>query len=86
MALGVSQASLDPPPHRTSICSMAPASFTEAKVTVANLAAATTWRPQTVRGAFSSELKKRLGLTVTPEKIDEPVEPSASLPPVTRTW
>ena len=39
-------------------------------VTVAEAAAALGWQPHTVRGAFAGALKKRLGLTVTSEKVE----------------
>jgi Protein of unknown function (DUF3489) len=38
--------------------------------TIAQIVAATGWQPHTVRGAFAGALKKKLGLTVTSEKID----------------
>ena len=38
--------------------------------TIAQIVEATAWRPHTVRGAFAGALKKKLGLTVTSEKID----------------
>jgi hypothetical protein len=37
--------------------------------TIAQIVAATGWQPHTVRGAFAGALKKKLGLTVTSEKI-----------------
>jgi Protein of unknown function (DUF3489) len=38
--------------------------------TIAQIVAATGWQPHTVRGAFAGALKKKLGLTVTSEKVD----------------
>jgi hypothetical protein len=38
--------------------------------TIAEIVAATGWQPHTVRGAFAGALKKRLGLTVTSEKVE----------------
>jgi hypothetical protein len=38
--------------------------------TIAQIVAATGWQPHTVRGAFAGALKKKLGLTVTSEKIE----------------
>jgi len=38
--------------------------------TIAEIADATGWKPHSVRGAMSGSLKKRLGLTITSEKID----------------
>ena len=38
--------------------------------TVEEIAAATGWQPHTVRGAFAGSLKRKLGLTVTSEKVD----------------
>ncbi len=38
--------------------------------TIAEIAAATNWQPHTVRGAMSGALKKRLGLTITSEKVE----------------
>ena len=38
--------------------------------TIADIVAATGWQPHTVRGAMAGALKKRLGLTVTSEKVD----------------
>jgi len=38
--------------------------------TITEIAAATNWQPHTVRGAMSGALKKRLGLTITSEKVD----------------
>jgi hypothetical protein len=37
--------------------------------TIAQIIEAIGWRPHTVRGAFAGALKKRLGLTVTSEKV-----------------
>lgn len=37
--------------------------------TIAEIAKATNWQPHTIRGAMSGALKKRLGLTITSEKI-----------------
>jgi hypothetical protein len=34
------------------------------------LVEATGWRPHTVRGALAGALKKRLGLTVTSQKVE----------------
>ena len=39
--------------------------------TIAQIVEATGWRPHTVRGVFAGALKKKLGLTVTSEKVDE---------------
>ena len=38
--------------------------------TIAQIVAATGWQPHTVCGAFAGALKKKLGLTVTSEKIE----------------
>ena len=38
--------------------------------TIAQVVEATGWQPHTVRGAFAGALKKRLGLTVTSEKVE----------------
>jgi hypothetical protein len=38
--------------------------------TIAQIVAATDWAPHTVRGFFAGALKKKLGLTVTSEKVD----------------
>ena len=37
--------------------------------TIAEIVEATGWQAHTVRGAFAGALKKRLGLTVTSEKV-----------------
>ena len=37
--------------------------------TIAQVVEATGWQPHTVRGAFAGALKKKLGLTVTSEKV-----------------
>ena len=39
-------------------------------VTIAEVVEATGWQPHTVRGAFAGVPKKRLGLTVTSEKVE----------------
>lgn len=39
--------------------------------TIAEVAAATGWQDHTVRGFFAGALKKKLGLTVTSEKVEE---------------
>jgi len=39
--------------------------------TIAEIAEATGWQTHTVRGAMSGALKKKLGLTITSEKIDD---------------
>ena len=46
--------------------------------TIAQIVAATGWQPHTVRGAFAGALKKKLGLTVTSEKVEGK---RAGLPP-----
>jgi hypothetical protein len=38
--------------------------------TIAQIVAATGWQPHTIRGAFAGALKKKLGLTVTSEKVE----------------
>jgi hypothetical protein len=38
--------------------------------TIAQIVETTGWQPHTVRGAFAGALKKKLGLTVTSEKIE----------------
>lgn len=38
--------------------------------TIAQIVAALGWAPHTVRGAFAGALKKKLGLTVTSEKVE----------------
>jgi len=38
--------------------------------TIAEITTATNWLPHTVRGAMSGALKKRLGLTITSEKVE----------------
>jgi hypothetical protein len=38
--------------------------------TIEQIVAATGWQPHTVRGAFAGALKKRLGLTVTSQKVE----------------
>jgi hypothetical protein len=38
--------------------------------TIAQIVGATGWQPHTVRGAFAGALKKKLGLTVTSEKVE----------------
>ncbi|WP_428541269.1 DUF3489 domain-containing protein [Profundibacter sp.] len=38
--------------------------------TIAEITAATGWQPHTVRGAISGALKKRLGLTISSEKVE----------------
>ncbi len=43
---------------------------TEGGATIDEIVAATGWQPHTVRGAMSGALKKKLGLTITSEKVD----------------
>jgi hypothetical protein len=38
--------------------------------TITEIAKATNWLPHTIRGAISGALKKRLGLTITSEKVE----------------
>jgi Protein of unknown function (DUF3489) len=38
--------------------------------TIAQIVAATDWRPHTARGFFAGALKRKLGLTVTSEKVE----------------
>lgn len=38
--------------------------------TIAEIAKAVNWQPHTIRGAMSGALKKRLGLTITSEKVE----------------
>ena len=42
----------------------------EGGATIDEIAAALEWRPHTVRGALAGAMKKRLGLTITSEKVD----------------
>ena len=55
--------------------------------TIAQIVAATGWQPHTVRGAFAGALKKKLGLTVTSEKVEggERVYRDPRLGPITRS-
>ena len=39
--------------------------------TIAEIAKAVNWQPHSIRGAMSGALKKRLGLTITSEKVAE---------------
>jgi len=39
--------------------------------TIAEITKATNWQSHTARGAMSGALKKRLGLTITSEKLDD---------------
>ncbi len=43
---------------------------TEGGATIDEIVAALDWRPHTVRGALAGALKKKLGLTVTSEKVE----------------
>ncbi len=42
----------------------------ETGATIADLVAASGWLPHTIRGAMAGALKKKLGLTITSEKVD----------------
>jgi hypothetical protein len=42
----------------------------EGGATIDEIAAALEWRPHTVRGALAGALKKKLGLTITSDKVD----------------
>lgn len=42
----------------------------EGGATIDEIVAALEWRPHTVRGAMAGALKKKLGLTITSEKVD----------------
>ncbi len=42
----------------------------EGGATIDEIAAALDWRPHTVRGALAGALKKKLGLTITSEKVE----------------
>ena len=42
----------------------------ESGATIADLVAASGWLPHTIRGAMAGALKKKLGLTITSEKIE----------------
>ena len=39
--------------------------------TIAQIVETTGWQPHTVRGAFAGALKKRLGLTIESEKVED---------------
>jgi len=39
--------------------------------TIDEIVAALDWQPHTVRGAFAGALKKKLGLEVTSEKVED---------------
>lgn len=43
---------------------------TEGGATIDEIVAATGWQPHTIRGAMSGSLKKKLGLTISSEKVD----------------
>ena len=43
---------------------------TEGGATIDEIVAALEWQPHTARGAMSGALKKKLGLTITSEKVD----------------
>ena len=38
--------------------------------TIADIVAATSWLPHTIRGAMAGALKKKIGLTITSEKVE----------------
>ena len=42
----------------------------EGGATIDEIAATLEWRPHTVRGAMAGALKKKLGLTITSDKIE----------------
>ena len=42
----------------------------EGGATIEEIAAATNWRPHTIRGSMAGALKKKLGLTIISEKVD----------------
>tara|TARA_Y100001933_G_C18898887_1_gene521629 strand:+ start:289 stop:462 length:174 start_codon:yes stop_codon:yes gene_type:complete len=42
----------------------------ESGATIEEIVAALDWRPHTIRGAMSGALKKKLGLTITSEKVE----------------
>ena len=42
----------------------------ETGASIADLVAATSWLPHTIRGAMAGALKKKLGLTITSEKVE----------------
>ncbi len=42
----------------------------EGGATIDEIVAALDWQPHTARGAISGALKKKLGLTITSEKVD----------------
>jgi len=42
----------------------------EGGATIEEIVAALDWRPHTIRGAMSGALKKKLGLTITSEKVE----------------
>jgi predicted ArsR family transcriptional regulator len=43
----------------------------EGGATIDEIVAALDWQPHTARGAISGALKKRLGLTITSEKVED---------------
>lgn len=42
----------------------------EGGATIDEIVEATGWKPHTIRGAMSGALKKKLGLTITSEKVE----------------
>ncbi len=42
----------------------------EGGATIDEMAAATSWQPNSIRGALSGILKKKLGLDITSEKVE----------------
>ena len=59
-------------PHRsgTKQAQMIELLSRETGATIADIVAATGWQPHTVRGAMAGALKKKLGLTITSQKVD----------------
>ncbi|OYW56051.1 MAG: hypothetical protein B7Y80_03030 [Hyphomicrobium sp. 32-62-53] len=59
-------------PHRsgTKQAQMIELLSRETGATIADLVAATSWLPHTIRGAMAGALKKKLGLTITSEKLE----------------
>ena len=49
--------------------------------TVSEIVTATNWQPHTVRGAMAGSLKKKLGLEVTSEKVENVGESIVCRPP-----
>jgi len=68
---GLQHINQDTPPRGTKLASIISLLSRRQGATIAELAETTGWQRHSIRGAISGTLKKKIGLTVTSEAVDD---------------